>query len=236
MTERGRKAVTRTAENFHIGPSNLSWDGDTLVIAIDEISAPIPRRVRGTIRVTPQMSPQTEFTLDAAGRHIWQPIAPAARIAVEMEKPGLSWSGSAYLDSNRGTEPLEAGFKSWTWSRAHAGKDAIILYDCKPRGDDDRSLAIACRPGGVEPIAPPPTAQLPGTLWRISRMARTDAGTTCRIERTLEDTPFYARSIIETSIGGTRMKAFHESLSLDRFASPVVRAMLPFRMPRLAGR
>jgi carotenoid 1,2-hydratase len=38
--------------------------------------------------------------------------------------------------------------------------------------------------------------------------------------------------VIDTQILGRRMKAMHESLSLDRFRNPWVRAMLPFRMPR----
>ena len=49
-----------------------------------------------------------------------------------------------------------------------------------------------------------------------------------KLRETLEDTPFYSRSRIEVP-GGL---AVHESLDLDRFSSPVVRAMLPFRMPR----
>jgi carotenoid 1,2-hydratase len=52
----------------------------------------------------------------------------------------------------------------------------------------------------------------------------------------LEDTPFYARSLIETTLGGTKVAAVHESLSLDRVANPCVRLMLPFRMPRRAYR
>ena len=50
--------------------------------------------------------------------------------------------------------------------------------------------------------------------------------------RTLEDTPFYARSELETSLGGRRMAAVHESLSLERFSSPLVQTMLPFRIRR----
>jgi carotenoid 1,2-hydratase len=38
--------------------------------------------------------------------------------------------------------------------------------------------------------------------------------------------------VLDTKIEGERMKAIHESLSLDRFRSPWVRALLPFRMRR----
>ena len=53
--------------------------------------------------------------------------------------------------------------------------------------------------------------------------------------RTLEDTPFYARSLIEMADGrGQRVPAVHETLDVPRLVSPLVQAMLPFRMPRRA--
>jgi carotenoid 1,2-hydratase len=50
--------------------------------------------------------------------------------------------------------------------------------------------------------------------------------------RILEDTPFYARSVIRAQLCGETAIGMHESLSLDRFASRYVQWMLPFRMPR----
>ena len=50
--------------------------------------------------------------------------------------------------------------------------------------------------------------------------------------RTFEDTPFYSRSLVAHTVFGEPVESMHESLSLDRFANPVVRLMLPFRMPR----
>jgi carotenoid 1,2-hydratase len=50
--------------------------------------------------------------------------------------------------------------------------------------------------------------------------------------RTLEDTPFYARSIASATFGGQPSAVVHEELSLDRFRSPWVRFLLPFRMRR----
>ena len=50
--------------------------------------------------------------------------------------------------------------------------------------------------------------------------------------KTLEDTPFYARSLLDTHLLGQAAVAVHESLSLARFRSGWVQAMLPFRMPR----
>jgi len=45
----------------------------------------------------------------------------------------------------------------------------------------------------------------------------------------------YARATIATRLFGEEALAVHETLSLDRFAQPWVRCMLPFRMPRAIG-
>ncbi len=50
--------------------------------------------------------------------------------------------------------------------------------------------------------------------------------------RTLEDAPFYARSLVRPALLGERVAAVHESLSLDRFRTGWVQMLLPFRMPR----
>jgi carotenoid 1,2-hydratase len=94
------------------------------------------------------------------------------------------------------------------------------------------SLALRFDPrGGIESFAAPPLADLASTFWHIRRRARADDGQPNLI-KTLEDTPFYARSLVAAKIGGEQTLGVHESLSLDRVAHPIVRAMLPFRMPR----
>jgi carotenoid 1,2-hydratase len=66
----------------------------------------------------------------------------------------------------------------------------------------------------------------------MARETRSDTDYMPRVRRTLEDSPFYARSLISTGLMGVEATAIHESLSLDRFRSGLVKAMLPFRMPR----
>ena len=233
MTERVKRVVQRSERRLQIGPSALQWHGSTLKIDIDEIGAPVPRRVRGTIRLTPAMFTARSFALDKYGHHIWQPIAPLARVEAVFDRPGLSWTGSAYLDSNFGAEPLEAGFRKWTWSRANLEQDAVVHYDALRSDGSEGSLALRFTPNGpVREEAPLPRATLKSTGWRIAREIRSDHSDTAKVRKTLEDTPFYARSLVETRLYGERAIAFHESLSLDRVALPVIRAMLPFRMPR----
>jgi carotenoid 1,2-hydratase len=88
------------------------------------------------------------------------------------------------------------------------------------------------RSGGFAAFAPPPVVVLPRSRWRIERTTRSEDGG-ARIIGGFEDTPFYSRSRVEHALLGERISSMHESLDLDRFANPVVRAMLPFRMPRI---
>lgn len=54
-----------------------------------------------------------------------------------------------------------------------------------------------------------------------------DAGHTPTVRRTFEDSPFYARATPDTHLFGTPALAVHETLSIDRFAQPRVKGMLP---------
>ena len=231
MTERGSKALQRDATHLAIGPSALHWDGTCLVIRVDEVTAPLPSRVRGEVRVHPAALTGRTFALDGAGRHLWSPLAPVSRVEVVLDKPSLRWSGPGYLDSNEGTAALESDFLDWDWCRAPTATGATILYNARRRVGGEQALALRVdHAGRVEPMAPPPPASLPPTRWRMARHTRSDSAP--RVRRTLEDTPFYARSLIETELGGETVLAMHEQLSLRRFRAPWVQAMLPFRIPR----
>lgn len=239
MTERPASQTQRDGRTLVIGPSSLSWDGDALVIRIKETTAPvpplpmIPRRVIGTIRVKPHALNVIRFPLDATGKHTWRPIAPRAHVEATFRDPDLSWVGEGYLDSNTGSEPLEDAFEVWDWSRAHLGKETAVLYDLKRMDGSALSLALRFdRHARPETVAPPPHAPLPPTLWRMPRHTHADESHPAKVTRTWEDTPFYSRSTLTTHLFGEPCEAVHESLSLGRLKSPLVRAMLPFRMPR----
>lgn len=233
MTERGRDAVARTPRRLAIGPSAIGWRDGALVVEIDERAAPLPRRVRGEIRLTPAVTPARSFYLDPAGRHVWQPVAPSARILVALEHPRLRWSGAAYHDANFGAEPLEAGFRDWTWGRAHLADRAVVFYDADRRDGGHTALALAIAPSGaITSLPAPPGAALPRGFWGLRRETRADVGATARIAMKMEDAPFYTRSLVETTLYGERVVAMHERLALDKFANRGIQALLPFRMPR----
>lgn len=234
MTERRRGAIRRDASEFVIGPSCVDWDGDALTFKIDEVTCPLPSRLRGTVRVYPSALTAETFALDAAGRHHWRPIAACSRVQVDFQTPAMRWLGDGYFDTNHGEAPLEDDFRGWEWSRAGTRTGTLVSYDTAARGSaDGTSLALHLdRTGAVEHLALPPRTPLPSTGWRIARTAHSDAQSPPAVTRTLEDAPFYARSQVSARLFGERTDLVHESLSLDRFRMPIVQAMLPFRMPR----
>jgi carotenoid 1,2-hydratase len=234
MTERGRAASAPGPETFHIGPSALAWDGNALTVQINEFTVPLPTRLRGAVRVIPHALTGLELALDPAGDHLWRPIAPCARVEVEFEQPALRWSGEGYLDSNHGDGPLEDAFACWDWSRASVTDGTSVLYRATPREADDVSFALRFdRSGDMTDFESPPRVALAPTQWRLTRFSAADDGGV-RIVSTLEDAPFYARSLLATRLQGRDAMAIHETLSLDRFRAGWVRALLPFRMPRRA--
>jgi len=233
MTERGRSSVHMAPSVFTIGPSSLSWDGNALTIEIDEVTVPLPSRIKGVVRLHPAALTERAFVLDAKGAHRWWPIAPCARVEVALERPALRWSGAGYLDANAGDAPLEHGFVRWDWSRASLDGRTVVLYDVRRRDGEDLALALAFDArGGVRPIEAPARVHLPATRWRIERATRADHDHPASVLETLEDTPFYARSVLGTRLLGAPATAVHESLDLDRFRAGWVQLLLPFRMPR----
>jgi len=234
MTERGRRRVARDARRFEIGPSAVRWDGERLCFDVDERAVPFGQRVRGRVTVFPDALCRFSTPLDDGARHRWGPIAPRARVEVALDDPALRWSGHAYFDSNEGDEPIDRPFVEWDWSRAalRDGSTAVI-YDVRQKAGADRVLALRFgRDGSVEPFDAPPRQALPRTAWRIGRSMRTDPAVPARVVETLEDTPFYVRSVLESGLLGERVTSMHETLNVPRFASAAVRLMLPWRMPR----
>jgi len=233
MTERGSSALDRSRTQFTVGPSSMRWTGSALVIDICEYTAPFPSKIVGRVRLIPEVVTNRHFVLDGEGRHAWWPIAPRARVEASFTKPSLDWSGSGYLDMNAGDESLEDGFSNWDWSRADVRDRAAVLYDLRRRDGSEMTLGLHFDgKGGVEEIEPPTRLRLPPSpIWRVARATHAVDGDAC-VHRTLEDSPFYSRSVLSTNLLGETATAMHESLDLDRFSAQWVKCLLPFRMPR----
>ncbi len=215
----------------------MRWDGGTLVIDVDEVSAlPLVSRVRGQIRLTPTGISDVEAMLTPNGSHIWRPFAPSARIEVDLTQ-GHRWAGHGYFDANFGTAALEADFLRWTWGRyPRAQGGTTCFYDGIRR--DGTTLALGLdftATGSARQIVPPALAPIARTAWQLSRETRCDAGHEPRQTKALLDAPFYSRSLVQTVIDGETVTGVHEALDLHRFANPAIKTMLAVRVPRRAG-
>ena len=236
MTDRGRGALRQSPDRLTIGPSSLRWDGAALTIEVDEMCG-LPRvgRVRGRITLTPAAVTGVELPLSVDGAHVWRPFAPTARIAVDLDAPGWRWEGHGYFDGNFGVRPMEADFGLWTWARFPSGDGSLCIYDARRR--DGTRLDAAMRfgtDGSARMAEAPPPRPMGRTGWGLPREVRADPGSTPRPLARMLDAPFYARAMVETTIQGERLRGVHEVIDLGRFASPLMKPMLAFRVPRRA--
>ena len=236
MTERGRADLTRDERHIRVGPSAMSWQDGALVVEFDERAVPLPRRLKGRLRLVPDVLNERDFPISDG--HRWRPVAPAARIELDAPDLGLSWSGHGYHDTNWGVEGLEYGFRRWDWSRARfPDATSAILYDVEPRGAPAHTLALRFGTDGVpRAFEPPPRASLGRGLWGVARKIQCEAGSEPELVRSLEDAPFYTRAEVRSRLLGHDVVSVHETLDGDRFGSRWVKGLLPFRMPRRARR
>ena len=236
MTERSARSLQRSRDSYRLGPSAMHWDGRQLTAEISEWCVPMPRKMSGRVTVTPSALTRHTVLLDDPGRHRWHPLAPIARVEVDFPGMGVRWSGDGYLDCNEGNEPLADGFVGWDWARLRMNDDeCTVRYETRPHMSQPRRLSLSFdSTGGMQAIKPSDSRALQTTgVWRIPRQVPSSSGYDDRLERTLEDTPFYARSLLRTASDGQHGQGFHESLCMNRFEQPWVQTLLPFRMPRI---
>jgi carotenoid 1,2-hydratase len=237
MTDRGRAALRQSEERFEVGPSSLAWEGDRLVIDINEWGAlPMVTPVRGRITLTPSALTRVEVPLTEDGTHVWRPFAPTAHIEVDLDAKGWQWSGHGYFDANFGTRALEQDFSFWTWGRFPFSGGSACFYDAVRRDGTHLELAAGFTPEGEAYELPePPLQPMARSLWQVRRETRGDAGCKPRQVMNMLDAPFYSRSMVRTHLGGEECVGVHEALDLDRFRSALIKPMLAVRVPRRAG-
>ncbi len=201
-----------------------------MLVHLDERTAPWGRPLKGRVRIDLEYGALAPYQLDRAGEHHWWPIGARATAEVELDAPSLRFRGSAYHDCNFGRVPLEDTFDSWNWSRADVGDDVCVVYDVRERDGAGAPLSVRLGPRGAAALRADVLTPLPRGFWGVERSMRSHSG--ARIVRTLEDTPFYTRSLMQTSFDGQEVIAMHESLSMTRFTKPWVQFLLPFRIRR----
>lgn len=241
FTEGGR--VDRDMGHFDLesahGSTRLERRDGELHIVFDERTTPffqrMPKRISGRIRLIPGARFDHPVEIDLQGRHRWWGLAPHSRAEVVLDRPGLRFSGPAYHDCNQGTEGLEDGFVRWDWSRAELPHGTAVLYDVEPRRRPGQRRELGFLFGADGTLAPfeaPERRGLGRATWGVDRGTRVDPNGSAKVERTLVASPFYARSVIRTTLGGHDALGVHETLDCDRFAAGWVRFLLPWRIRR----
>jgi len=237
MTERGKGDVTRNRHYLQLASSGIDLKESVLQLSIDEVCVPFPSRLRGVVRVDLGTCTDQCFALDEQGQHRWWPVSPRARVSVELDRPNLAWQGSGYVDCNAGTVPLESTFSGWHWTRTDPiNGESWIFYNRESVSGAKEGLTLRYTDGGglqrgIALDDGPPVKPTP--IWRCARPVARTSGPS-RIIKTLEDTPFYARSKMAVEHAGEQYTAMHEYVDLKRFSRPWVQRLLPFRMPRRA--
>ena len=236
MTDRGRAALKQSRDTLQVGPSQMHWTGQELVIDINEWGAlPIVSPVRGQIVLTPRALTGMEAVLTPDGRHLWRPFAPMADIEVRLSQ-GHAWEGHGYFDANFGVRALEDDFRFWTWGRFPMKDRTVCFYDAVRRDGSDLALGVeALADGALRAISAPPATQFRRSAWLVKRETRADPGFMPRQRLSLLDAPFYSRALVETKIDGEVSLGMHEALDLTRFRQPLLKPMLAVRVPRRVG-
>lgn len=239
LTERSRRHLSRGDDHLVLGKSSLVRRDHGLDITIDELSAPLGQRIRGHVRVSTERLFADAYDLDGQDHHRWTPIAPAARVDATFDDPSFRFSGHGYLDANTGDEPLERGFTSWSWSRGASAEQGVadgavdVAYDARLRRGGRTTLGLRFDRAGVR-ATQPRALSLGRSKWNLPLVGHTTS-TDPRIARSLEDSPFYARTLLRApnqDENGAPRFVMHEELSLDRFRAPWVQFLLPFRTRR----
>ena len=102
--------LERSPDGLSLHRSRIEWQGDCLVLEIDDVEPWTQRRVSGRIRIDAGRRFAPAIDLADNGQHHWYPVAPASRASVEFERPDLRFEGIAYHDMNQGQRALEDDF------------------------------------------------------------------------------------------------------------------------------
>lgn len=237
FAEHDGRHLPSSPDALAVGDSLLERSGDGLTLRFDEHTTPFPRvarprRLQGTVRLRGDLTGAAPpVVLDDQGSHRWWPVQPCADLEVDVPALGLRWRGLGYHDANAGDRPLAASFRRWSWGRFHHGASTLVTYDTEPLVGPPRSVALRLDRGQREILPGFASRSLSTGRWGIPVVAPHDHGAARpRLVQALEDSPFYGRHLVETTLCGERLRGITETLSVERFAAPWVRFLLPFRI------
>jgi carotenoid 1,2-hydratase len=232
LTERSLAPAARGEDVLEIGASRVIREPNRVVVEVREHTAMMRTPVRGRIELVRESAGVAPWNLDPDGQHQWWLCMPRGRLHVDLE--GLQFSGNGYHDANAGDVALEQSFRSWSWGRAHTENNrTIVSYSVDLRGGGERTQMQEIDPeGNAHEIGSLERRAIGRTAWGIARDTLADPNTEVQVQRTFEDTPFYARTLIRAQVQGSSRVFMHEQLSLERFETRWVQHLLKYRMGR----
>lgn len=225
LSEYAGAIVAQDGRALRIGRSSLRYGADgTLLIHVHERTAPWGRLAEARLELSPKSPPFDELALDAAGRHLWQPLAVRAEAKLTLPREGVTLTSHGYHDTNHGAEPLGRSVTAWRWARVHRADRTFIHYHLE---GEPHPIEVTAGDGLRQVIRGAPPAPAPErTAWglRIPRHAPAGEGV-LPSGRLLESAPFYAR--FEFHQAGAHVLG--EVADFRRFHSPFIRWMAHFR-------
>ena len=236
LAERDASHQPPSSDTFRVGPSSLTLDrSGKATLEVDDKG---PSRLSGRLRLhalEPALSQEPVALSPGLADHRWHALLPRARVEVELQRPGLSFEGCGYLDTNWGSEPMEQRLAGWNWARTHSEAGTRVVYDVRAR--DGRRFVHTLGTGlplrTDSAIGQPATGITTG--WGVALPAALSCGTQAMGTpgAVIESAPFYARYDLRDPAGA--VCGLGESLDLLRFDRAMVRWMLRWKTYRHAG-
>lgn len=180
--------------------------------------------------------------------HWWSPVCGGARARVEASTADWSFDfdGSAYHDRNASSVHIDAlGIADWTWARFRDGDDTWILYHVRPLDLGARPVLHWMCVGGdgqvrherLEYVGAQRTRGRFGMRQFRQWQYRGQHGPVeLKQLSTVDDGFFYARKIVEVSMGGRVLKGVAEEVVPSQVDRVWHRPLVNMAVHRPSGR
>jgi carotenoid 1,2-hydratase len=235
-------------------PADVVWEADrvrfgasTLEVRLDggraqwtaELAGALPGcpwraqvEVEGPLRRATRGEP-------AAAPHEWTVLSAVARGRASIRAGGdaLRIDGRAYLDRNTGDRWLDGldglDVADWTWGRVALPGRERVWYVATSRDGAVHARALTVEADGRSSVAPG-GAEVVGwrhTAWGLRvptavTVRGDDPALTVTLRAPIDDSPFYARFLVEAEEAGERGRGFAEVCRPDRIDAAWFRPLL----------
>jgi hypothetical protein len=168
----------------------------------------------------------------AAAPHEWTILSAVARGSVSVQAGGdaLTFQGRAYLDRNAGDRWFDAlDVADWTWGRVALPGRELVWYVARGHDGQVHPRAVTVDAAGRTRVSD--RAEIVGwrhTAWglRVPTAVAVGPGLTVTLPAPIDDSPFYARFLVQAREGGDVGRGFAEVCRPDRIDQAWFRPLL----------